>query len=242
VNTVDEKGTKVGCCGFVVPQARYFSLFRVIEIQQTFYQLPQLKTAEKWRAAAPRGFEFTMKAWQLITHKPSSPTYRRLREKIETGKRDRYGDFKATPEVREAWERTAAFAGALGARIIVFQCPASLRPTPENLERVSTFFRNIDRAGFRLAWEPRGAWPENVVLRLCRDLDLIHCVDPFKDKPLHGDFLYFRLHGIGGYDYRYTDEELARLVEWVGRKPAYFMFNNTAMKEDALRFIRRLEG
>ena len=85
-----ERKTKVGCCGFVVSQQEYFQLFNLIEIQNTFYQLPRLQTAEKWRATAPQGFEFTMKAWQLITHEPSSPTYRRLKSKIDPAKLDHY--------------------------------------------------------------------------------------------------------------------------------------------------------
>jgi len=86
---------EVGCCGFVVSQKKYFQLFKLIEIQKTFYQLPQLKTAEKWRKLAPQGFEFTMKAWQLITHEPRSPTYRRLREKIELAKFGHYIRFQS---------------------------------------------------------------------------------------------------------------------------------------------------
>src|SRR5512134_2608231 len=61
---------KVGCCGFVVAQRQYYRLFELIEIQQTFYRLPRLETAAKWRDAAPDGFEFTIKASQLITHEP----------------------------------------------------------------------------------------------------------------------------------------------------------------------------
>jgi uncharacterized protein YecE (DUF72 family) len=231
---------KVGCCGFAGAQKQYFELFNVIEIQQTFYQLPEIKTAEKWRMSAPPGFEFTMKAWQLITHVPSSPTYRRLREPIEPAKAGRYGSFRPTKEVFDAWKRTAAFARTLGATIIVFQCPASFRPLEQNMKNMETFFTGIDRTGFALAWEPRGAWPDDLVVRLCKELDLIHCVDPFRNEALFGDVDYLRLHGIGDYQYRYTDDELGKLKKKVGRKPAYVMFNNSTMKEDALRFIRGL--
>jgi uncharacterized protein YecE (DUF72 family) len=240
---VDVKGgreIKVGCCGFAGAQKKYFELFKVIEIQQTFYQLPEIKTAEKWRMSAPPGFEFTMKAWQLITHLPSSPTYRRLRERIDPGKAERYGGFRATREVMDAWKRTAAFARTLGASIIVFQCPASFRPLAQNAKNMRAFFNKIDRAGFTFAWEPRGAWPDDLVVRLCKELGLIHCVDPFKNKALFGDIDYFRLHGIGGYQYTYRDDELKELKRKVGGKPAYVMFNNSTMKEDAIRFIEIL--
>ncbi len=232
-----EREIKVGCCGFVVSQQEYFRLFRLIEVQNTFYQLPRLQTAENWRTAAPAGFEFTMKAWQLITHEPSSPTYRRLKGKIDPAKFHRYGRFRATPEVMEAWNRTAMFAKSLGVSIVVFQCPASFRPTEQNVTNMREFFTRIDRAQFQFAWEPRGLWPDELVLKLCEELGLIHCVDPFKNKPQFGGIQYFRLHGVTGYAYRYTDDDLRKLEEWVDEKPTYLLFNNNWMKDDALRFL-----
>lgn len=93
---------QVGCCGFPLAQARYFRAFRLLEVQQTFYQPPRLTTLQRWRATAPEGFEFTLKAWQLITHEPSSPTYRRLRTSIPESRHARYGSFRCTNEVLAA--------------------------------------------------------------------------------------------------------------------------------------------
>jgi uncharacterized protein YecE (DUF72 family) len=214
----------------------------VVEIQQTFYQIPEIKTAEKWRNAAPLEFEFTMKAWQLITHVPSSPTYRRLRERIDSGKTDRYGGFRPTMEVMDAWKRTAAFARALGASIIVFQCPASFKPFDLNAKNMRAFFSKIDRAGLTFAWEPRGAWSDDLIKRLCEELHLIHCVDPFRSQSLSGDIDYFRLHGKTGYVYTFTDKELDTLQKKIRKKPAYVMFNNNTMREDALRFLKILKA
>jgi uncharacterized protein YecE (DUF72 family) len=183
-----------------------------------------------------------MKAWQLITHVPSSPTYRRLRERIDPGKADRYGGFRATTEVMEAWKRTAAFARALGASIIVFQCPASFKPLEQNAGYMRAFFSKIDRAGLTFAWEPRGAWPDDLIKMLCEEFDLIHCVDPFRKESLSEDIDYFRLHGITGYAYTYTDEELEILRKKITQKSNYVMFNNSTMKEDALRFLNVLKA
>ena len=237
----EERQIKVGCCGFAAAQKKYFELFKVVEIQQTFYQVPEIKTAERWRHAAPPDFEFTMKAWQLITHVPSSPTYRRLRQRIDAARADRYGGFRATAEVMDAWMRTAAFARALGASIIVFQCPASFRPLEQSAKNMRAFFSRIDRAGFTFAWEPRGAWPNDLIKRLCEELDLIHCVDPFRNEGLSGDIDYFRLHGITNYVYTYTDKVLEILRKKIKQKPTYVMFNNNTMKEDALRFFKVLK-
>ena len=232
-----EQQIKVGCCGFAGAQKKYFDQFEVIEVQQTFYQLPEIRTAEKWRMSAPPGFEFTMKAWQLITHVPTSPTYRRLRERIDPAKAGGYGSFRPTRVVFDALERTATFAKTLGAKIIVFQCPASFRSLEQNVKNMEAFFTEIDREEFIFSWEPRGAWPDDLVVRLCKELDLIHCVDPFKNESLFGSIDYFRLHGAADYIYTYTDKELEMLRKKIKQKPTYVMFNNSTMKEDALRFI-----
>jgi len=178
----------------------------------------------------------------LITHEPQSPTYRRLKEKIEPEKQGRYGSFRPTPEVFHAWERTALFAQTLGVSIIVFQSPASFRPSEDNLRNIEEFLGKIDRKGFTFVWEPRGDWPDGLIFRICEQYRLVHCVDPFKDDPLYGDFQYFRLHGLKGYGYRYTDEDLAWLKRWVEERPTHILFNNKWMKEDSLRFLGLSEG
>lgn len=228
---------KIGCCGFRRAQANYYRHFELIEIQKTFYQPPMLRTARRWREEAPEGFEFTLKAWQLITHTPSSSTYRRLRMEIPVGRRDRYGSFRPTGEVLTAWKRTKEIAQALSARIVLFQCPASFTPTEEHKRNMRSFFGELDRGGLTFAWEPRGEWKDEEIEALCRELDLVYCVDPFKRQPVYGDFAYFRLHGVTGYRYRYTDEDLRRLLGWCRDfDKAYCLFNNISMWEAASKF------
>jgi len=227
----------VGCCGFQKARAVYFRRFSLVEVQRTFYKLPRLETARRWQEEAPAGFTFTLKAWQVITHPPTSPTYRKAGLEVPSDRRDRYGGFRPTPEVFEAWERTREIAQVLQAPIVVFQCPARFTPTPEHIADMHAFFERVDRAGLIFAWEPRGGWPEETVAALCRDLDLIHCVDPFVRPPVTEGLAYFRLHGIGGYRYRYTDADLRRLLAWCRPfETVYVLFNNVAMWEDALRF------
>jgi len=231
---------KVGCCGFPVARKVYYQHFRCVEVQQTFYHPPEERTLRRWREEAPGDFEFTVKAWQLITHEPRSPTYRRLRLKLPEGELGGCGGFKPTDRVLWAWEVTKASALALGARIVIFQTPPSFRPCEEALANLRSFFSSIDRGGLLLGWEPRG-WPSNLVRELCRELDLFHVVDPFKDEATWGPLRYWRLHGRDGYRYRYSDEELRDLVARVERgMDHYVMFNNTEMFEDAKRFLELL--
>lgn len=233
---------RVGTCGFAMGQPEYYRTFPVVEIQQTFYKLPRIATGARWRAGAPTGFELTMKAWQLITHEPSSPTYRRLARPIPHESKDHYGAFRPTEEVAAAWTQTRALATALGASIIVFQCPPRFTPTPEHIENLRRFFTTIDRTGWHAAWEPRGDWTADTIQGLCRELDLVHVVDPLKETPRHGAIRYFRLHGLTGYRYVHTDQDLDRLEDACrGDLPTYCLFNNLFMAEDALRFQTLLQ-
>ena len=232
---------KIGCCGFPVARERYYQKFKVVEVQQTFYQPPRIATVKKWRQQAPVDFEFTVKAWQLITHNPASPTYRRLKLKIEEVKRTSYGFFQPTREVLQAWEQVDLIASALRAKIVLFQSPASFRPEKTNVDNLRRFFKTITRRNYLFVWEPRGGWPEPLIKKLCTELRLIHGVDPFKNEPLSGGIRYFRLHGITGYRYKYTDSDLKNLRNFC--PPAvtsYVMFNNTGMWPDADRFRRLL--
>jgi uncharacterized protein YecE (DUF72 family) len=228
---------KVGCCGFPINKKKYFKKFSLVELQSTFYEIPaKIETVKKWREEAPKDFEFTLKAFQVITHDSKSPTYKRLKRKF--GDPENYGFFKHTKEVFEAWEMTREVAKALNSRIIVFQCPASFKPEKENIENFRNFFKKIKGKNFIFVWEPRGNWPENLIKGLCKELNLINCVDPFKQKPLFGKINYFRLHGKPNYNlrYKYTNEDLKELLKFCDKKENYVLFNNLNMFEDAQKF------
>jgi uncharacterized protein YecE (DUF72 family) len=240
----DSSALRVGCCGFPVPLPRYAQAFSVVEVQQTFYQPPRLNTLEKWRALVPRNFEFTLKAWQLITHETSSPTYRRLREKLTEVQKREAGSFRFSDTVVSAWWRTLECAQALGSRVILFQCPARFKPTSEHKANLQNFFREIRKGigpaarEFVFVWEPRGEWKPEEVRELCEELNLVHGVDPLQEWPVTQEIGYFRLHGKSGYRYHYTDDDLARLLETITPfSPCYVLFNNVSMLADAERFL-----
>ncbi|MEW6569878.1 MAG: DUF72 domain-containing protein [Nitrospirota bacterium] len=233
---------KIGCCGFPVARKKYFRAFSVVEVQLTFYQIPNLSLARKWRAESPQDFEYTMKAWQLITHEPKSPTYKKLKLAIPKSKENHYGSFKPTEEVWRAWEKTREIADTLSARVIVFQCPPSFIPTEENKKNLKQFFSRIDRNKYIPVWEPRGKWEPKDINPLCKELDLVHVVDPFTSSSMYGESFYYRLHGRGGYRYKYTKEDLEHLQRLIpAEKSGYVMFNNIYMFEDAAAFKELVE-
>jgi uncharacterized protein YecE (DUF72 family) len=205
---------------------KYRNVFKVVELNRTFYRYPKDSTVERWRRESPIDFEFTVKAHQEITHKHR---------------------FKSDLAA-EAFDKMKKICCILRARTLLFQTPASF--TPDYLDDAQRFFENMDREGLNLIWETRGEkWekPETreALCRVLRELDVPHVTDPFKVMPVYtGRLAYFRLHGSGArmYYYQYTDEELKRLHRLVkpyidSGKDVHVFFNNLSMFEDAKRFL-----
>ena len=230
---------RVGLCGWTVSLEKYVHRFPLVEIQHTFYEPPTDALLRKWRLQVPRGFEFTIKAWQVVTHESNSPTYRRMKHPLAEEHHGQVGAFRMTPAVLGAWARTLECAAILRATAVLLQCPRSFRPTTENIARLRTFVASVDRPpDLRLLWEPRGEWPRPLLVELCRDLDLVHVVDPMQTETVTPEQTYYRLHGTSGARHVHTDEELHRLRDLVdGRASAYVLFNNLPRVGDAERFL-----
>ena len=237
---------KVGCCGWNYLNAKeyfgenwkgkfksklqaYARLFNLVEINSTFYRTPKLTTAQKWREEVDSvnpNFEFTVKCSQIITHQ----------------------DKFSSKASLLAFNQMKQIAKALRAKILLFQTPTSFKPTRENLDGVKNFFKNIDREDFVLVWEVRWqkTWRKKIVEDLFSELGINQCVDLFRQDCFFAkDIFYYRLHGLGKpsmYRYKFSDEELKKLVKKVKRlkKDSYILFNNMEMYRDALRFTKIL--
>lgn len=237
----------VGCCGWGNLQlgaigegpdwksryphklSLYAKHFDLVEINSTFYRLPQEKTAARWlklaRAANP-SFAFAVKVNQVITHL------------------DRFASERSL----KTYTATKRIAAALRAKILLFQTPPSFRTSMENLARLRRFFEEIDRSGLVIVFEPRG-WEEKALEPLLRDLCLVHGVDPFVGRPLTAGCAYLRLHGCPPgermYRYDYTREDLlglARSLAALESEEVYVLFNNDHMMENALAFKEMLKS
>lgn len=232
---------RVGLCGWTIAQRAYVARFPVVEVQQTFYDPPADALLTRWRTGVPADFEFTLKAWQLVTHESGSPTYRRLTVPLPEVDRGAVGAFRSTPPVLRAWARTLECATRLRATAVLLQCPKSFRATADNVQRMRAFLELVERGPARLLWEPRGDWPASLVTDLCRDLRLAHVTDPMQADTVTPEQTYFRLHGTTGLRHVHTDDELRRLRDLVtGRPSPYVMFNNLARAADAERFLAML--
>jgi len=227
----------VGLCGWTIAQSAYVHHFPVLEVQHTFYEPPSDAVLMRWRRQVPADFEFTIKAWQVVTHESSSPTYRRMKHPLPEDARGQVGGFRTTPAVLAGWQRTLECARILNASAVLLQCPRSFRPTAESVARLRTFLSQVQRPAGRLLWEPRGNWPTQLLTELCAELDLVHVVDPMHTETVTPEHTYYRLHGTTGSRHVHTEAELHRLRDLVSDRPSpYVMFNNLPRTGDAERF------
>ncbi|MEO3993675.1 MAG: DUF72 domain-containing protein [Desulfurococcaceae archaeon TW002] len=244
----------VGCCGFPTSRKEYYVSFEAVELQDTFYNPPNPEKLRKLREEAPENFRFSMKAWQVITHPPDSPTWRKSRFKLPNEVKSNYGYLKPTKENLEAWELVRKSAKVLRASYVILQAPPSFNYSPENLSNLKTFLDLIREKEFRIGIELRGDWlnHQEELRKILEDYETVtHVTDPFKWFPPITRFTsyYFRLHGIGprevNYRYKYSAEDLRKLKNLLrsleGALEAYVMFNNVYMREDALYFKELLQ-
>ena len=235
---------RIGCCGFPVGLSRYARELKAVEVQRTFYRVPKRETARRWRDTVPEDFVFTVKAWQGITHPAGSPTYRKTGIVLSEDVRDQLGHFRPTEPVFEGWERTREVAGILNSPVILLQAPPSFQQTAENEGNLRGFLSGISRGDIRIALEIRAPWDRGWLAALCREFDLVHCVDPFREAPVTPPPCYMRLHGSPPgnrmYTYHYTGDDLRWLQDWIAGREAegevYCLFNNLSMWQDACTF------
>ncbi|MEM3371855.1 MAG: DUF72 domain-containing protein [Candidatus Korarchaeum sp.] len=238
---------RVGCCGFQVSKRSYAEIFDLVEVQETFYKLPNLETVRRWRRDVGRdSFEFSVKAWMVFTHKPSSAIWRKTGLPTDAD----YGSLRPTKKNLESWEKFRDVMRELNSNIVVFQSPPSFKATDENLRNSKEFFRSIGGEDIMIGWEVRDeSWFKSEGFRrILEDLRITHVVDPMYESPVLGEFRYYRLHGSRKgnriiYSYKYSEEELLRLAELVRRNAMernYVLFNNARFSLESAKSFKEI--
>ena len=240
---------KVGTCGFPISRKRYYQEFNVIELNNTFYSIPDLDWVKKIREEAPENFEFTFKAFQGITHDVNSFTWRKSNIENHKELKGKVGYLRNTKEVFEFWEKQEEIANILKAKIIVIQLPNSFKDTEENIKNAYNFFNSISKK-YKIAIELRG-WSKENREKICKEFDLIDIVDINVEEPVYDSKIkYYRLHGLHEnnrliYNYDYSKEELEKIKEKVmkyNREKTYVMFNNSMMYKNAKEFLELIKN
>jgi len=190
--------------------AWYASMFPSVEVNNTFYRLPERSTFERWAGTVPDGFLFAVKASRYVTHvRPLS-------------------DVGASIEL--LLDRAAGLGDRLGP--ILFQLPPNLHRESERLERC---LGEIP-AGVRAAFEFRHrSWLAPEIFEL---LDAHGAALVWPDRPrarvalpVTGGWIYARFHQGRVASPGYPTSKLRRWADRLAASsadPCYLYFNNDA--------------
>jgi len=217
----------IGCSGYhyrhwrgvfypdKLPMRRWFEFysqhFRTLELNVTFYRFPQLSFLSTWYAQSPAGFQFAVKAPQLITH------YKQFH-----GVSQLLGDFYDITS-RGLQEKLGP---------ILFQLPPRMAYDAERLTRIldclDPAFVNV------LEFRHPSWWREEVYAEL-RQRRVVFCG---QSHPLLPDAvvataptLYYRLHGVpdlyaSPYPLNFLQQTATAITAAPGVEQAYVYFNN----------------
>jgi uncharacterized protein YecE (DUF72 family) len=187
--------------------AYYVERFTTVEINATFYRMPNAKTVEGWGAAAPAGFTYILKVPQQITH------------------------FKRLRDVGEPLRYFCDAARVLGDRLgpLLFQLPPNFKKAADRLGATLASLPG----GFRAAFEFRHeSWFDDEVYALLRTRNAALCIADTDEAATPtiatADFGYLRLRAV-----EYTDDDLRRWIETMDRigagwRDAYVFFKHEA--------------
>jgi uncharacterized protein YecE (DUF72 family) len=236
---------RVGCSGWQykhwrgafypadTPQTRWFdyyaSCFDTVEINNTFYRLPEAAAFASWRARAPKGFLYAVKASRFLTH------MKKLKDPVDP--------------LDRLFSRARLLGGTLGP--VLYQLPPRWSL---DFDRLEVFVRALPKRR-RHAIEFRDpSWYTREVFALLDRYHVALCLHDMAGSATgrlaHGPFVYVRFHGPQKYNGRYPDEVLASWADWLSAqlkegRPVYAYFNNDIgahAPRDAVRLRHLLAG
>lgn len=200
----------------------YAQSFDTVEVNNTFYKLPEPSTFAAWRDRAPDGFLYAIKASRFLTHlkrliDPEEPVARMFEHARELG--DHFGP-------------------------ILYQLPGSFHC---NLDRLDHFLSILPRTLGEIGGSPKSlelkhaiefrhpSWYVSETYSILEKHGVAMCLHDKAGsaifEPIVGPFVYVRFHGPGGrYFGRY---EIRRLQHWAARlcddskdRDVFAYFNN----------------
>ncbi|MBS1565184.1 MAG: DUF72 domain-containing protein [Bacteroidetes bacterium] len=191
--------------------AYYAQFFGTVEINNSFYMLPDRKTFTAWKKATPPGFFFSVKGSRFITH------------------------MKKLKADKASVKKFMSHAGGLGEKLgpVLFQLPPRWRV---NVERLREFLQRLPH-DHRYAFEFREhSWYTKEVYQALEQYNCAFCIYELEHhlSPLEvtASYIYVRLHGPGNkYQGSYPDSTLRtwarRIKKWrAAGKDVYVYFDN----------------
>lgn len=190
----------------------YLRDFDTVELNNTFYQLPNETTFDAWRKNTPHDFLYAVKGSRFITHMI------KLKDPLRG-----LTNFMPRAE-RLRWK--------LGP--VLWQLPPGWKVNVERLEEFLSLLPKEHRYTFELRNE---TWMTDKVLDVLRKYNAAFCIYELAGymSPIEvtSDWTYIRLHGPTHFKYQgsYTDEQLAMWAERIRgwsrtMKAIYVYFDN----------------
>jgi len=223
----------IGCGGWAyanfggVPGTQlqnYAKLFNFVEVNSTFYKIPEDSLCEKWRNSVPPNFSFAVKCNRELSHiqlfKPNEKSYNLFRKMIKICK-------------------------ILKAIALVIQTPQSFLKKTDNLKNITTFLRDIE-CPVNLVWEIKG-FEENPrmksnLIQIFSEYNISHSVDLSRNVPLYSsNIVYSRLFGNGKQNmWQFDDREIQMLNDKVQnirkQSDVVLSFHTMRMERDSARY------
>ena len=191
--------------------AEYLKTFSTVELNNSFYRLPEPETFSHWAAAAPNGFIFAVKASRYITH------------------------MKKLKDTTEAVETMLRHADKLKEKLgpVIFQLPPGWKV---NTERFAYFLSHLPK-GYLYVFEFRNpTWYCEEIYELLHNYKCAFCIYELDHHltPLQvtADFVYIRLHGPDAkYQGSYSQAQLTHWAtlcrQWMKEgKDVFIYFDN----------------
>jgi uncharacterized protein YecE (DUF72 family) len=202
--------------------AYYCAQFNTVEINNTFYRLPEVSTFARWRHDVPTGFLYAVKASRFLTH------MKRLKDPDDA--------------LLRFFVRARRLGRALGP--VLYQLPPRWKI---DIHRLTTFLQCLPR-GRRHAIEFREpSWYTDEVFTLLAQHRVALCLHDMQGSSTArlavGPFIYVRFHGPEKYSGRYGEGVLNDWGRWLASqlregRSVFAYFNNDAAANaprDAMR-------
>lgn len=189
----------------------YSQIFSTVEINNTFYQIPEENTLLQWKVNVPHGFIFSVKASRYITH------MKKLKDPASTVTRF-LNNINLLGEHRGP---------------ILFQLPPNWNI---NRERLRSFLRFLPD-GYKYTFEFRDeSWFDIDICNILEEYNASFCIYEFAGTVspfiITADFVYVRLHGPyvayqGSYSTESLEEWAENITNWEKQgKEVFVYFDN----------------
>ena len=190
--------------------AHYAQHFDTVEINNTFYRLPEPATFDAWEQQAPGGFLYAVKASRFLT------------------------PMKKLQDPAEPIERILGRSRKLGSHLgpVLYQLPPRWK---KNTERLRSFCSQLPKDLLHVLEIREPSWLADDVYDVLREFRICLCVhDILPDHPrvVTGPAVYVRFHGTTGkYAGCYSTGALKKWAAWLQKQQAaghdaYAYFNN----------------